>query len=202
MLGSPVNVRFADVKLVSLLQLGRAGRLHVVANRPNLKLAEVQRFLLRGVKLLAVRLRRDVAGFVHVAQRLIHGPADGNVQRAHLPITDESFPATRVVRVEGPAAVERLQGVTDRLRHDPGPEVLIAELVAGALGKGQQVGGCHDALVSPGAERRPAALPRSGLASRPAGYGGSSGGARSGAFLVRPRRRGTRGSQSDNGRRT
>src|SRR5579864_6604415 len=149
-IGSPVDVRLADVKLVGLLQLGRAGRLHVVANRPELELAEVQRFLLCGVQLPAVRLRRDVADFVRLAQRLMHGTADGDVQRAHLPVAYESFPAARVVRVERPAAVERLQRVTDRLRHDPGPELLIGEPVAGALDEGQQVGGCHDALVSPG----------------------------------------------------
>jgi hypothetical protein len=32
-----------------------------------------------------------VAGFVHLAQRLVHGAADGDVQRAHLAIADESF---------------------------------------------------------------------------------------------------------------
>src|SRR5580693_7935340 len=52
-------------------------------------------------------------------------------------------------------------------------------------------------------EPRLAALPRSGLARHPAGYGGrASDGALSGAFPVRPRRHGTGGSQSDNGRRT
>ena len=50
-IGSPVDVRLGDVKLVCLLQLGRAGRLHVVANRPELELAEVQRFLLCGYSL-------------------------------------------------------------------------------------------------------------------------------------------------------
>src|SRR5579863_541047 len=146
-IGSPVDVRLVDITLVGLLKLGRAGRLHVVADRSELELAIVQRFLLCGVQLAAVRLCRDVTGFVHLAQRLMNGAADGDVQYAHLPIADEPFPAARVVRVERPAAVERLQCVTDRLRHDPGPELLIGELAAGALDEGQQVGGCHEALV-------------------------------------------------------
>src|SRR5579863_6306811 len=198
-IGSPVDVRLADITLVGLLKLGRAGRLHVVADRSELELAIVQRFLLCGVQLAAVRLCRDVTGFVHLAQRLMNGAADGDVQYAHLPIADEPFPAARVVRVERPAAVERLQCVTDRLRHDPGPELLIGELAAGALDEGQQVGGCHEALVSPGRMPRPAALPRSGLARHPAGFEGrGSGGALSGAFPVRSVRHGTGGSQSDN----
>ena len=81
------------------LQLGRARRLHVVTNRPELELADVQRFLVPGVELAAVRLRRDVAGGVHVGQRLMNGAADRDVQRARLPLADESFLAGGVVRV-------------------------------------------------------------------------------------------------------
>ena len=51
--GSPVDVRVADVALVGLFQVGRARRLHVVTDRPELELAEVQRCLLRGVQLPA-----------------------------------------------------------------------------------------------------------------------------------------------------
>src|SRR5271169_1630919 len=107
----------------------------------------------------------------------MHGTADGDVQRAHLVIADESLPATRVVRVERPSAVERLQRVTDRLRHDPASELFVDELPVGTLNESKQVGGLHDVLVSPG--EWPACLvPR--LARRPfiyfrphgfAGYG-------------------------------
>jgi hypothetical protein len=78
-----------------------------------------------------------------VGQRLVHGPADRDVQCAHLRIADGSFAAGRAVRVERRAAVEFLQRVADRLRHDPGPELLIAELLVGAIQEGQQGGGCH-----------------------------------------------------------
>jgi hypothetical protein len=66
-----------------------------------------------------------------------------DVQRAHLPVADESLPAARVVWVEAPAPVERLQRVTNGLRHDPGPELLVADLSVATLDEGQQVGGCH-----------------------------------------------------------
>src|SRR5271169_5454025 len=101
----------------------------------------------------------------------MHGTADGDIQRAHLPVADESFPVARVVRVECPVAVERLQRVTDRLPHDPGPELLVVELPVGAPDAGQQGGGCHDALVSPGEELRRSALLLSSLARHPPGYG-------------------------------
>jgi hypothetical protein len=52
---SAIDVGVADVTLVGLLQLGRTRRLHVVADRSELKLAEVQRFLLPGAQRPALR---------------------------------------------------------------------------------------------------------------------------------------------------
>jgi hypothetical protein len=87
--GSSVDVRLADVALVGLFQVGRARRLHVVTDRPELELAEVQRFLLRGVRLQAARLRRDVAGLS--TWRSASCTARQMVMfSARLPIADES----------------------------------------------------------------------------------------------------------------
>jgi len=91
--------------------------------------------------------------------------------------------------------------VTVRLRHDPGPELLIAELPAGPLDEGQQVGGCHDALMFSGKELRPASVPLSSLARHPAGYEGR--GIRRGALGRIPgaaQMAGAGGSQSDDER--
>jgi hypothetical protein len=52
---SAVDVRVADVTLIGLFQLGRTRRLHVVADRSELELAEVQRFLLPGAQHPALR---------------------------------------------------------------------------------------------------------------------------------------------------
>jgi len=46
----PVDVRLADVTLVRLLQLGRAGRLHIGTDGPELESAEIQRVLLFGAQ--------------------------------------------------------------------------------------------------------------------------------------------------------
>jgi hypothetical protein len=56
---------------VRFLQLGRARRLHVVTHRPELELAEVERFPLPGVEIAAARLYRGVSGCIHVCQRLV-----------------------------------------------------------------------------------------------------------------------------------
>src|SRR5215471_10172780 len=68
---SAADVRLADVTLIGLVQFVRARRLHVVTDRPELERAEVQRFLLISAQLPAVRLCRDVAGHVGLAQRLV-----------------------------------------------------------------------------------------------------------------------------------
>jgi len=74
----------------------------------------------------------------------MHGTADRDVQHAHLVVADESRAANRVVRVERPIAVKRLQRVTNRLRHDPGSELFIGERPAGTLDEGQQISGDHE----------------------------------------------------------
>jgi hypothetical protein len=53
-------------------------------------------------------LQDGAVGHVHLAQRLMRGAADRDVEYAHLIIADESLSTGRVVRVERPAAVERL----------------------------------------------------------------------------------------------
>jgi hypothetical protein len=68
----------------------------------------------------------------------------------------EPLPAARVVRVERPIAVERLQRVTNRLCHDPGSELFMGERPVDTLDEGQQAGGHHDVLVS--SEDGPAGL--------------------------------------------
>src|SRR5512142_126410 len=73
---SPVDVRLADVTLVRLLQLGRAGRLHIGTDGPELKSAEIQRFLLLGAQLPEVRLQDGAVGYVHLTQRLMRGAAN------------------------------------------------------------------------------------------------------------------------------
>src|SRR5271170_1887581 len=80
---------------------------------------------------------------VYLAERLMRGTADRDVKRTHLVITDESLAAARVVRVERPIAVERLQRVTDRLGHNPGPELLVVGLPVGGPDEGQQVSDRH-----------------------------------------------------------
>jgi hypothetical protein len=58
----PVDVRLADVTLVRLFQFGRARRLHVVADRPQLELAIFQCCLLLGKQSQAVQSLYAVAG--------------------------------------------------------------------------------------------------------------------------------------------